>query len=141
MSPLLDRLMRQLEARGLSILPGKEPGQLLLAGPDAEKTPEVVAAVKAFKPQLLALVGAGVAQTPPPTPVVAEPEPDPPGEPDPRPETCKVCGSLVCIGAGVTAEDVARFCPVTGNREVPARNGPPGFPARPPCPYRTRGGG
>jgi hypothetical protein len=50
---LLDRLIANLEQRGLAVKPGAEPGQLVLSGPTAEKTPEVMAAVKAFKPQLL----------------------------------------------------------------------------------------
>lgn len=54
---LLDRLLRQLNDRGLRIEAGAEPGQLLLCGPKAEKTPEIVRAVKAFKPQLLERFG------------------------------------------------------------------------------------
>lgn len=50
---LLHRLLDQLERRGISIKPGKEPGQLLLSGPAQEKTPEILSAVKAFKAQLL----------------------------------------------------------------------------------------
>jgi hypothetical protein len=53
----LDRLLAQLEKRGLGVKPGAEPGQLLLTGPAAEKTPEVMAAVTAFKPQLLERFG------------------------------------------------------------------------------------
>lgn len=49
----VDRLLKQLEARGLGIEPGNEPGQLLLTGPREHKTPEVMQAVKAFKPELL----------------------------------------------------------------------------------------
>lgn len=53
MSVLLQRLIDQLNRRGLSVKPGREPGQLLLAGPDREKTPEILDAVKAFKAELL----------------------------------------------------------------------------------------
>lgn len=63
---MFDRLLEQLESRGLSIKPGAEPGQLLLAGPKDEKTPEIVAAVKAFKKQLLARFGPRDDTTPPP---------------------------------------------------------------------------
>ena len=55
---LIDRLIDQLAKRGLRVEPGPQPGQLVLRGPDAEKTPEVLEAVRAFKPQLLARVGA-----------------------------------------------------------------------------------
>jgi hypothetical protein len=57
MNPTLERLVRQLDARGLSVKAGAEPGQLLLCGPAAEKTPAVLDALKAFKPQLLELYG------------------------------------------------------------------------------------
>lgn len=50
---LADRLIRQLDARGLKVLPGGKPGELLLAGPAVERTPEVMAALKEFKPLLL----------------------------------------------------------------------------------------
>lgn len=49
----LDRLLRNLEMRGLTIEKGDEPEQLILKGPANEKTPEVIEAVKAFKPLLL----------------------------------------------------------------------------------------
>lgn len=49
----LERLLKQLEARGLGVIAGNEPGQLLLTGPREHKTDDVLAAVKAFKPQLL----------------------------------------------------------------------------------------
>lgn len=68
---LFTRLVSQLEGRGLSVKPGKEPGQLVLSGPAAEKTPEVLAAVKAFKPQFLELYGRAAAPDLP-----ADPRPD-----------------------------------------------------------------
>lgn len=49
----VERLLKQLELRGLGVAPGAEPGTLLLTGPNGAKTPEIMAAVKAFKPQLL----------------------------------------------------------------------------------------
>lgn len=54
---MFDRLLKHLDDRGLRVEAGDEPGQLLLRGPIAEKTPEVLRAVKAFKPQLLERVG------------------------------------------------------------------------------------
>lgn len=62
---MFNRLLDQLKARGLRVIPGKEPGQLLLAGPQEEKTPEIIAAVKAFKPQLLEKFGPKQEQEPP----------------------------------------------------------------------------
>lgn len=50
----VDRLLRVLQSRGLSVVPGPEPGQLLLRGPAEEKTAEVMEALKEFKPLLLA---------------------------------------------------------------------------------------
>ena len=54
---MVARLVRQLESRGLSIAVGKEPGQLLLLGPAAEKTKDIMDALRAFKPQLLEFYG------------------------------------------------------------------------------------
>lgn len=49
---MMDKFLKQIEARGLSISRG-DGDTLLLSGPKAEKTPEVMAACKAFKTQLL----------------------------------------------------------------------------------------
>lgn len=68
---MVKRFVRQLEIRGLRIEPGAEPDQLLLCGPKEQKTPEVMAAVKKFKPQLLELYG-----------VRAKPDLDDAGRPD-----------------------------------------------------------
>lgn len=57
---LLNRLISQLEKRGLSIAAGNDPGTLLLCGPDHEKTPDILATVKEFKPQLLERYGKNV---------------------------------------------------------------------------------
>lgn len=54
---LFQRLLEQLHQRGLEVRPGVEPDQLLLCGPTKEKTPEIIKAVKAFKPQLLERFG------------------------------------------------------------------------------------
>jgi len=53
---LLERFEKQLAARGLKVVTAGEnfpPGTLLLIGPAAAKTPEVMAAVKKFKPEFL----------------------------------------------------------------------------------------
>lgn len=50
---MVDRLIHQLKLRGLSIKPGNKPGELILSGPNNEKTPEIMEAVKTFKPELL----------------------------------------------------------------------------------------
>lgn len=57
MTQMVDRLEAQLKARGLSIKPGDKPGELRLSGPDREKTPDIIAALKVFKPDLLAKYG------------------------------------------------------------------------------------
>lgn len=53
MNGMLDRLLSQLDARGLQIKAGDKPGELKIAGPKTEVTPEVLAALKEFKPDLL----------------------------------------------------------------------------------------
>jgi hypothetical protein len=122
---MLDRLVDQLRQRGLTVKPGKEPGQLVLAGPAAEKTPEVMKAVKAFKPQLLERFG--VAQ-PDPTgepreDVVTDdpkaPAPPPAGLTAVEPHHCQACNALV-LAVPDTVTDA--FC------------------ERPTCPYRGRTG-
>jgi hypothetical protein len=70
---LVQRLIDQLAARGLEIKAGDRPGELLLGGPPAEKTPEIMRAVKAFKPQLLERYGRKESPQPAPAPV-ADPE-------------------------------------------------------------------
>lgn len=108
---MVERLIRQMEQRGLSIRPGREPGQLLLAGPDREKTPEVLAAVKAFKPQLLERYGQRSEPDLPgekpdaiaepeqddQTPPAAEPSQDPPaGEPSPPTDDAQAMRRGLC---------------------------------------------
>lgn len=80
---MVKRLVRQLEQRGLTIEPGEKPGDLLLCGPKNEKTPGIVAAVKAFKPQLLEMYGTRAKPDFGPDDgarpdVIAQPEPEPP---------------------------------------------------------------
>ncbi len=60
MSSLVDRFLRQIDGRGLSIQGPRDADpddRLYLIGPAAEKTPEVMAALKAFKPELLKRFG------------------------------------------------------------------------------------
>jgi len=54
---IIDRLVKTIEARGLAIKPGEQPDTLVLQGPAEEKTPEVLEALKAFKPELLRRFG------------------------------------------------------------------------------------
>lgn len=91
MTVALDRLLKQLEARGLSVGPGSEPGQLLLSGPTDEKTPAVMDAVKAFKPQLLDRFGRQESK--------ADPDPEPP--PTGRPPDAWVCEDHEVVRSGV----------------------------------------
>ena len=53
---MLTRLLANLARLGLSVEPSDTPGTLVLLGPSAAKTPAVMAALKAFKPDLLNLV-------------------------------------------------------------------------------------
>lgn len=54
---LLNRLIEQLAKRGLTVQATDDPNTLLLCGPKEEQTPELWAAVKKFKPQLLERYG------------------------------------------------------------------------------------
>jgi hypothetical protein len=121
---ILDRLIDQLRLRGLTVKPGREPGQLLLAGPTEEKTPEVMAALKAFKPQLLERYGAAPDPTGEPR---GDEVTDDPKAPAPReagltavePHHCRACNALVLA---VPDEVTEAFC------------------EGPTCPYRGRTG-
>lgn len=60
MSSLLDRFVRQLQGRGLTIQgprDGDPDDKLYLIGPQAERTPEIMAALKQFKPDLVKRFG------------------------------------------------------------------------------------
>ena len=87
---LLDRLLGQLQQRGLSVGPGDEPGELKLYGPRSEATPELMRALKAFKPALLEKFGGAVRGQP-----ETRPEPAPEPEPEADVEVCRVCGREV----------------------------------------------
>ncbi len=91
MNGLLDRLVSQLKERGLSIGPGKNPGELMLHGPNAEATPEIRKALALFKPQLLEKFGRPVEPGADLAPL-PEPEPEPvPVVETPAPQLCGVC--------------------------------------------------
>ncbi len=86
---MVNRLIEQLKQRGLSIEFGNEKNVLLLCGPASEKTPEVLNAVKRFKPELLKLYA------PQPKPDAETPTPPEPAAPaDPDEEACAVCGRV-----------------------------------------------
>lgn len=125
---MIDRLIDQLRHRGLTIKPGHEPGQLLLTGPAAEKTPEVLAAVKAFKPQLLERYGRaepdptggprGDAVVTDPNAYAPSPGPSATGLTTPAtPQTCRECRALVLA---VPDEATEAFC---GSPTCPYRRG------------------
>lgn len=60
MSTLVDRFMKYLDSCGLSIRgprDGDPDDRLYIIGPVAEKTPEVMDALKKFKPELLKRYG------------------------------------------------------------------------------------
>ena len=92
---MVHRLLEQLKQRGLRIEYGGKDDILLLCGPVEEKTPEVINAVKKFKPELLKLYA------PPPTPEVSEPEAQtesddaPASDPEEEGEQCSECRALV----------------------------------------------
>ena len=82
---LLDRFLRTLAARGLTVRAGDKPGELRLVGPAAERTPDVMDALRKFKPDLLARFA------PTPAPVTADDGP-PEVEADPYAEEPAVGG-------------------------------------------------
>lgn len=71
---LFDRLLKQLDDRGLVVKAGARPGELLLGGKTSDLTPEIMRAVKAFKPQLLERFGLPPAPAPKPETPPADPE-------------------------------------------------------------------
>ena len=116
---LVNRLLDQLKQRGLRVDFDDERNSLVLRGPNAEKTPEVLDAVKKFKPHLLKMFapqpGAEQGQEPSET-AAATPEPAPE---DPEEESCSLCGRAT------DAEDRAVL---VGNFYLCERAA---------CPYRT----
>jgi hypothetical protein len=86
---MIDRLLGQLRQRGLEVAAGEKPGELVLRGPAKERTPELMKALKAFRPQLLARFGKTETVNGEPAPArQAEPK----AEPEPEPEPCRQCG-------------------------------------------------
>lgn len=102
---MVHRLIDQLEQRGLHIAPGTERGTLLLHGPAKEKTPEVMDAVKKFKPHLLKIYQPEAES---PDESRAEPEPtSEPASPDSEEESrCPECQALVFTDS----PEVQRMC-------------------------------
>lgn len=90
---MVDRLIEQLRKRGLSVRAGQNPGELILHGPKAEASPELLRALKAFKPQLLERYGLKT-ETMPDTNGVLHPvnrESETAGEPESEAELCRLC--------------------------------------------------
>lgn len=79
---IAERLLATLAARGLSVRRGAEPNQLILSGPDAEKTDDVKAAIREFKPELLEYLA---------VPPEEKPEPIPLAEGEHPPIVCGTC--------------------------------------------------
>lgn len=100
---MVHRLIDQLKQRGLSIERGAEPGQLLLCGPSAEKTPEVIDAVKKFKPALLSIYAPDAA--PAPREAETAPEAEPAAD-DSEGERCDTCSAVILT----TGPDLFRMC-------------------------------
>lgn len=109
MTGLLDRLLVQLKARGLSIKPGRSPDELLLSGPDGAKTPELMEALKAFKPELLKRFQTA-SEVPLAHPALKQVEQlVPPPDVD-HGKRCGECQRTIWLGNGVMHEDVWRTC-------------------------------
>jgi hypothetical protein len=121
---MVHRLLAQLKSRGLEVLPGNEPGQLMLRGPVEERTPEVMDALKKFKPQLLELFAPKQrepeAAPMPPEPAEADPEPESTGQ-----VTCRTCGKDVTDPETRLRMADPLFCDV-------------GRTSDPPCPFKPR---
>jgi hypothetical protein len=109
---LVQRFLGQLEKRGLAV-EYKDESTLLLVGPAAEKTPEVLAACKAYKAELLKLlaprVAAAATEADRPANVV---RPAPPGWPPGLPAHCGHCGADAVLPGGSLCEPAA--CPLKG---------------------------
>lgn len=109
---MLDRFEAQLKVRGLRVSRGSKPGELVLSGPKTEVTPELMDALKKFKPALLAKYA----------PPVEQPKPEPKPEPKPTHQECRQCNRDVS-----NAEDRERLVGVNP------------FCTEPHCPYRGNG--
>lgn len=131
---MVHRLIDQLKQRGLHIAPGTAPGQLLLCGPAAEKTPEVLDAVKKFKPALLKIYA-------PPPEEYDHCEPDEAQRgadvPTAEPECvfCPVCGDDVTDPEYRALKASPVHCNRGGSRGVTDANGV-FHPPSERCPYK-----
>lgn len=131
MSEIVDRLLAQLDARGLSVHPGREPGRLILRGPDAEKTPDLMQALAAFKPLLLERFSGARPDGPPSRPATPEPEPEP------EPWQCVVCRGWVYVSEADWRGVGGALCPVEGEWRASPDGGP--VEVAPRCPYKPGG--
>jgi len=73
---MINRLLDQLRKRGLEVVAGDGPDGMKLRGPAEEKTPDVIALLKRFKPELLEMIHGKKAEV--------KPEQPPAGESGPR---------------------------------------------------------
>lgn len=106
---LVDGLLNQLAVRGLGV-EWRGGDTLVLTGPANEKTPEVIAAVKTFKKDLLEKY------RPRDYSQASEVHHSPPTDTNDGPETCQECKSHVWDrGETATLCDVPH-CPMKGNR-------------------------
>lgn len=129
---MVQRLIDQLQQRGLHIAPGTERGTLLLCGPTEEKTPEVLDAVRKFKPHLLKMYE---------SPVAEDPDHDPQGALVPTAELnveiCRVCGANVSDADTRALLASPTLCDRHGAREVKSKTtGTVVHEAVPRCPYK-----
>lgn len=152
---LVKRLLDQLERRGLSITPGAEPGALLLHGPESERTPEILAALKAFKPELLAMYQPAASRLPvEPVQIlqtrVAVPVPRSTSDrlpvpsvggavapaPAPETETCAVCARVVDAEDRDVIATNHVLCDRGGSRKTVRDADGRVHEASPRCPYK-----
>jgi hypothetical protein len=125
---MVHRLLAQLKARGLEVLPGNEPGQLMLRGPVEERTPEVMDALKKFKPQLLELFAPHQQAREPEAAALPQVEPADPEPESTEPVTCRTCGADVTDPETRALLADPLFCDV-------------GRTSQPPCPFKPRNWG
>ena len=125
---MLDRLLKQLEQRGLRIVPDGAGG-LAVRGPQSEVTPGVLDALKAFKPQLLKRF--------------VSPDSTPEPEPTPKVEEavecldlCRVCGRDVSDPEDRDRLKDPLYCQFFGGRAVTV-GGELLHPEEPRCPFKA----
>jgi hypothetical protein len=94
---LVKRLVEQLKQRGLTIEFDDTRNSLVLCGPGAEKTPDVIDAVKKFKPELLKMYAPQLAeQQSMPQPRESQSPPEPSADADElESESCRACLATV----------------------------------------------